>query len=324
MSELLFERVALIGLGLEGSSLGHVMKREGLAGHIVGCARTQATLDKALALGFVDSVDADPVAAVADADLVILCTPVSTFGDLAAKFGPALKPGAIVTDVGSVKQAVVRDVGPHIPDGAHFVPGHPIAGTEHSGPESGFAEMFENRYVILTPPPGTNTDAVEKIAEFWRRAGSMVELMDPRHHDRVLAITSHLPQLISYTIVDTAANLESHLRRESAENGDVVETNEVIKYSAGGFRDFTRLAGSDPIMWRDIYLNNSESVLEMLGRFIEDLTALQRAIRWGEGETLEDVFRRTREIRRGVIEMGQAGQFIATEETDDSQGGGKD
>lgn len=324
MSELLFERVALIGLGLEGSSLGHVMKREGLAGHIVGCARTQVTLDKAMELGFVDSVHVDPAAAVADADLVILCTPVSTFGDLAAKFGPALKPGAIVTDVGSVKQAVIRDVGPHIPQNVNFVPGHPIAGTEHSGPESGFAEMFENRYVILTPPPGTNAQALEKLSEFWRRAGSMVDVMDANHHDRVLAITSHLPHLIAYTIVGTASDLESQLRREDGENGDVVETREVIKYSAGGFRDFTRIAGSDPIMWRDVFLNNREAVLEMLGRFSEDLTALQRAIRWGEGETLEDWFRHTREIRRGVVEMGQAGQFIATEEDDDAQGGGKD
>jgi cyclohexadieny/prephenate dehydrogenase len=321
MSDPLFERVALIGLGLEGSSLGHVMKREGLAGHIAGCARTQATLDKAMELGFVDSVDADAAAAVAEADLVMLCTPISAYGDLAETFGPALKPGAIVSDVGSVKLAAIRDIGPHIPQGVHFVPGHPIAGTELSGPEAGFAEMFEHRYVILTPPPGTDRGAVEIVAELWRRAGSTVDMMDASHHDRVLAITSHLPHLIAYTIVGTASDLESQLRREDAENGDVVETREVIKYSAGGFRDFTRIAGSDPIMWRDVFLNNREAVLEMLGRFSEDLTALQRAIRWGEGETLEDWFRHTREIRRGVVEMGQAGQFIATEEDDDAQGG---
>jgi cyclohexadieny/prephenate dehydrogenase len=322
MSERLFERVALIGLGLEGSSLAWVIKREEIAGHIAGCARSRATLDKAMELGFVDSVHPDPAEAAADADLVVLCTPVSTFGDLAAKFGPVLKRDCIVSDVGSVKRAVIRDVGPHIPDGVHFVPGHPIAGTELSGPESGFAELFEHRYCILTPPPGTDRDAVEKVAELWRRAGSMVDVMDANHHDRVLAITSHLPHLIAYTIVGTAADLESQLRREDSENADVVETGEVIKYSAGGFRDFTRIAGSDPVMWRDVFLNNREAVLEMLGRFSEDLTALQRAIRWGEGATLEEWFRRTREIRRGVIEMGQAGRFIATEAEDDTEEGG--
>lgn len=313
MSDLLFERVALIGLGLEGSSLGWVMKRDHMAGHISGCARTRATLDKAMELGFVDSVHEDVSDAVDGADLVMLCTPVSTFGDLAARFAPALKAGAIVSDVGSVKLAVIRDVGPALGDGVHFVPGHPVAGTEHSGPESGFAELFENRYCILTPPPGTDSAAVDRVAELWRRAGSRVEMMDAHHHDRVLAITSHLPHLISFTIVGTAVDLESQLRREAVDNGDVVETSEVIKYSAGGFRDFTRIAGSDPVMWRDVFLNNREAVLEMLGRFVEDLTALQRAIRWGEGETLEELFRRTREIRRGVIEMGQAGRFIATE-----------
>ncbi|MDH5412255.1 MAG: prephenate dehydrogenase/arogenate dehydrogenase family protein, partial [Alphaproteobacteria bacterium] len=186
---------------------------------------------------------------------------------------------------------------------------------------AGFAAMFEHRYCILTPPPGTDARAIEMVAELWRRAGSMVDVMDANHHDRVLAITSHLPHLIAYTIVGTAADLETQLRREDAESGDVVETREVIKYSAGGFRDFTRIAGSDPIMWRDVFLNNREAVLEMLGRFSEDLTALQRAIRWGEGETLEDWFRHTREIRRGVVEMGQAGQFIATEEDDDAKKG---
>ncbi|UCH72993.1 MAG: prephenate/arogenate dehydrogenase family protein [Rhodospirillales bacterium] len=316
MSDLLFKRVALIGLGLEGSSLAWVMKRDGLAGHIAGSARTRATLDKAMELGFVDSVHENVADAVAGADLVMLCTPVSTFADIAARIAPALKAGAIVSDVGSVKLAVIRDVGPLLPTGVHFVPGHPVAGTEHSGPESGFAELFEHRYCILTPPPGTDADAVERVAELWRRAGSRVEFMDAHHHDRVLAITSHLPHLIAYTIVGTAADLESQLRREAASNGDVVETSEVIKYSAGGFRDFTRIAGSDPVMWRDVFLNNRDAVLEMLGRFVEDLTALQRAIRWGEGETLEDLFRRTREVRRGVVEMGQAGRFIATEAED--------
>jgi cyclohexadieny/prephenate dehydrogenase len=319
VSDILFQRVALLGLGLEGSSLAWVIKREGIAGHIAGFARTQATLNKAMELGFVDSVHEDVADAVADADLVMLCTPVSTFGDLAARFAPALKPGSVISDVGSVKMAVIRDIGPLLPAGVHFVPGHPVAGTEHSGPESGFAELFEHRYCILTPPPGTDSDAVAKVAELWRRAGSMVEFMDAHHHDRVLAITSHLPHLIAYSIVGTAADLESQLRREAADNGDVVETREVIKFSAGGFRDFTRIAGSDPVMWRDVFLNNREGVLEMLGRFVEDLTALQRAIRWGEGGTLEDLFSRTREIRRGVVEMGQAGRFMATE-ADDGEG----
>ncbi len=320
MSAVLFDRVALIGLGLEGSSLGWVMKREGLAGHIAGCARTQQTLDTAMRLGFVDSVNADPAEIVDGADLVVLCSPISTFGDLAASFAGRLKHGAIVTDVGSVKTAVIRDVGPLLPEGVHFVPGHPVAGTEHSGPESGFAELFEHRFCILTPPPGTDREAVDKVAELWRRAGSMVEIMDAHHHDRVLAVTSHLPHLIAYTIVGTAADLESQLRREAVDNGDVVETSEVIKYSAGGFRDFTRIAGSDPIMWRDVFLNNRDAVLEMLGRFVEDLTGLQRAIRWGEAEILEQWFQRTREIRRGVVEMGQAGRFIATEAEDGDEG----
>ncbi len=316
MSAPLFDRVALIGLGLEGSSLARVMKRDGLAGHIAGCARTQATMDTAIKLGFVDSVDADPAIAVADADLVVLCTPLGEYGEVAAKISGSLKQGGIVTDVGSVKLAVVRDVGPHIPDGVHFVPGHPIAGTEKSGPEAGFAELFENRYVILTPPPGTDEGAIERVAELWRRAGSMVEIMDVAHHDRVLAITSHLPHLIAYTIVATASDLEEQLHREGADAVDVVETKEVIKYSASGFRDFTRIAGSDPVMWRDVFLNNREAVLEMLGRFTEDLTALQRAIRWGDGDTLQELFTRTREIRQGVVEMGQAGRFIPTENGD--------
>ncbi len=316
MSKSLFDRVAIIGLGLEGSSLARVIKREGLAGHIAGCARTRATLDTAMKLGFVDSVHTDVAEAAADADLVMLCTPLGAYGDLAGKFAGALKPGCIVSDVGSVKSAVIRDIGPLLPEGVHFVPGHPVAGTEKSGPEAGFAEMFENRYCILTPPPGTDGAAIELIAELWRRAGSMVEIMDAHHHDRVLAITSHLPHLIAYTIVATVADLEDQLRSESADGADVVEMKEVIKYSAGGFRDFTRIAGSDPIMWRDVFLNNREAVLEMLGRFTEDLTALQRAIRWGDGDTLEDLFTRTREIRRGVVEMGQAGRFISTENAD--------
>jgi cyclohexadieny/prephenate dehydrogenase len=312
-SAVLFDKVAVIGLGLIGSSLCWRIKRDGLAKHVAGHARTKATRDKAMELGFIDSVHATAAEAARDADLVVLCAPIGANAAIAEEIGPGLKRGAIVSDVGSVKVCVIRDVGPYLPDGVHLVPGHPVAGTEHSGPESGFPELFENRYCILTPPPGADSGAVERVAALWRCAGSNVELMDPHHHDRVLAVTSHLPHLISYTIVGTAADLEMQLRREKQDISDVVETREVIKYSAGGFRDFTRIAASDPVMWRDIFLNNRDAVLELLGRFVEDLTALQRAIRWGEGETLEEFFTRTRAIRRGVIEMRQAGSFKPTE-----------
>jgi cyclohexadieny/prephenate dehydrogenase len=318
-SEHLFERMALIGLGLLGSSLALVAKREGLVAHVAGSTRSKETRDRAYELGFLDSVHETALEAVKGADLVILCSPVGTYGDLAKAMAPGLREGAIVTDVGSVKQAVVRDVGPHMPAGVHLVPGHPVAGTEQSGPDAGFAELFEDRYCILTPPPGTNEVAIEKIAEFWRRAGSMIEIMDPHHHDRVLAITSHLPHLIAYTIVGTASDLETQLLREVAEDSDVVRTREVIRYSAGGFRDFTRIAASPPEMWRDIFLNNRETVLEMLGRFTEDLTALQRAIRWGEGDKLYDWFERTRKIRQGVVDMRQAGSFNPVEQKDESE-----
>ncbi len=314
MSETpLYGRVAVIGLGLIGSSLCHRMKRDGLAGHVAGHARSAATRDTAMKIGFLDSVHDTPAEAVADADLVVLCVPVGANAAVAEAIGPSLKRGATVTDVGSVKMAVIRDVGPHLPDGVHLVPGHPVAGTEHSGPESGFPELFEDRYCILTPPAGTDQKAVDRVSELWQRAGSMVELLDAHHHDRVLGITSHLPHLIAYTIVGTASDLENQLRREDTENGDLIETREVIKYSAGGFRDFTRIAASDPVMWRDIFLNNREAVLELLGRFVEDLTALQRSIRWGEGDALEDFFTRTRAVRRDVIDMKQAGSFNPTE-----------
>ncbi len=293
----LFDRVAIIGMGLIGSSLALALARNGLAGAITGCARSEATCAKAQELGLVDSMHQDPAAAVGGADLVILATPVGAYEELARTIAPALQAGAIVTDVGSVKQAVIRDVGPQLPEGVHFVPGHPVAGTERSGPEAGFAELFEDRWCILTPPPGTAAAAVDKVADMWRGCGSLIEVMDPLHHDKVLAITSHLPHAIAYTIVGTAMGLEQSERAE------------VIKFSAGGFRDFTRIAGSDPVMWRDVFLNNREAVLEMLQRFTEDLTALQRAIRWGEGATLEDWFRRTREIRSGVVEAHQAGSF---------------
>jgi cyclohexadieny/prephenate dehydrogenase len=309
----LFEKIAVIGLGLIGSSLCWRAKRDGLVRHIAGHARTAATRAKAMELGFIDSVHETAAEAARDADLVVLCAPIGANGPLAEEIGPVLKRGAIVSDVGSVKVCVIRDIGPHLPDGVHLVPGHPVAGTEHSGPESGFPELFENRYCILTPPPGTDAAATEKVAALWRSAGSNVELMDPHHHDRVLAVTSHLPHLISFTIVGTAADLEMQLRREKHDASDVVETREVIKFSAGGFRDFTRIAASDPVMWRDIFLNNRDAILELLGRFTEDITALQRAIRWGEGDTLEAFFTRTRAIRRGVIEMRQAGSFVPTE-----------
>ena len=293
-TENLFERVALIGLGHIGSSLARALRKERLCEHVAGCARTAKTRERALELGIIDAVFEDPAACVAGAELVVLCTPVGTYAEIGAAIAPALEPGAIVSDVGSVKHAVIEALAPVMPDGVHLVPGHPVAGLEHSGTDSGFAELFEGHWCILTPPPGADAGAVERIAELWRRAGMMIEVMEPRHHDLVLAITSHLPHLIAYNIVATAQDLE------------VVTESEVLKYAAGGFRDFTRIAASDPVMWRDVFLNNREAVLEMLGRFNEDLAALQRAIRWGEGETLEALFRRTREIRRGVIDAGQA------------------
>ncbi|HEY1961558.1 MAG TPA: prephenate/arogenate dehydrogenase family protein [Rhizomicrobium sp.] len=292
-SRPLFAKVALLGIGLIGSSMAHAIRRAGLAAHISGYARSPETLETAKAIGFADTLHDMPEAAVRDADFVVLATPVGAFGEIAKAIAPHLKPGAIVSDVGSVKTAVIRDVGPHIPAGVHFVPAHPIAGTEQSGPEAGFAELFDGRWCVLTPPEGSDPRAVETVKAFWRRCGSEVEIMDAKHHDLVLAITSHVPHLIAYNIVGTAADLET------------VTQGEVIKYSAGGFRDFTRIAASDPTMWRDVFLNNREAVLEMLGRFNEDLTALQRAIRWGDSETLFNLFTRTRAIRRSIIEAGQ-------------------
>lgn len=293
----MFDTVALIGVGLIGSSLARALRGKGLARRIAGCVRSQASRDKVLELGLADSVHAEAGAAVEDADLVVVCTPIGTYARIAEAMAPKLKRGAIVTDVGSVKQAVIRDLGPLLPEGVHFVPGHPIAGTERSGPEAGFAELFERRWCVLTPPPGTDAQAVERVAALWRACGSDVEIMEAGHHDKVLAMTSHLPHIIAYTIVGTATDLETSTQAE------------VVKFSAGGFRDFTRIAGSNPVMWRDIFLNNREAVLEILQRFSEDLTALQRAIRWGEGETLEALFRRTREIREEVVEAHQAGSF---------------
>jgi cyclohexadieny/prephenate dehydrogenase len=289
----MYERMALLGIGLIGSSLALAARRAGLARAVVGHARSQATRDRAFELGLIDEAYADPAEAVREADLVILCAPVGAFAALGEAIGPALMPGATLTDVGSVKASVVGHLGPHVPEGVHVIPGHPIAGTEQSGPDAGFAELFDDRWCILTPPPGADRAALDRLTRFWEGCGSRVEIMDPRHHDLVLAITSHVPHLIAYNIVRTAADLET------------VTEAEVIKFSAGGFRDFTRIAASDPVMWRDIFLNNREAVLEMLGRFAEDLSELQRAIRWGDGAALEATFSRTRAIRREIIDAGQ-------------------
>ena len=288
-----FRRLTLFGIGLIGSSLARAARAYRLADEIVGSDLSPAVRRTAKRLGIVDRAVADPARAVAGADLVIVCTPLSAYKAVGRAIGPALSPGAILTDVGSCKQSVLSDLGKTVPKGVHFIPGHPVAGTEQSGPEAGFAELFANRWCIITPPPGADERAVERLAAFWRGTGSKVERMDARHHDLVLAIVSHVPHLIAYNIVGTAEDLST------------VTKSEVIKYSAGGFRDFTRIAASDPTMWRDVFLNNREAVLEMLGRFSEDLTALQRAIRWGDGKTLFDLFSRTRQIRRAIIGAGQ-------------------
>lgn len=293
MSSDQFSKVALIGLGLMASSLSLAMKRGNLAKSITGHARSAETRAKALELGLVDEVFDTAAGAVQGADLVVLCVPIGVYGVIAEEIAPHLSEGAILTDVGSVKCAVIRDVSPHVPEGVHFIPSHPIAGSERSGPEAGFAELFDGRWCVMTPMTGTDPEAMDRLSAFWKGTGSFIDIMDPEHHDRTLAIVSHLPHIIAYNIVGTAADLEE------------VTRSEVIKYSAGGFRDFTRLAASDPTMWRDIFLNNREAVLEMLARFSEDLTALQRAIRWGDGETLFKLFSRTRKIRRGIIEAGQ-------------------
>ena len=264
------------------------------ADEIVAYARQEQTRARALEIGLCDRAEADPAAAVAGADLVVLGVPPAAIGTLAAAMRPGLPPDAIVTDVSSIKAQVVRDVVPHLPTPSLFVPGHPVAGTEHSGPDAAFAALFERRRCILTPIEDTDPLAVERVRGLWELAGSTVDVMTPEHHDRVLAITSHLPHLIAYTIVGTVADLEDEARTE------------VFKYAAGGFTDFTRIAASDPTMWRDVLLGNREAVLEMLGRFTEDMVALQRAIRWGEGKTLFELFERTRAIRRGVIQAGQA------------------
>lgn len=293
MTDVLFDRIALIGIGLIGSSLAHVIRRERLAVEVIVSTRSAATLERARQLGLGDRYVLDPKEAVRDADLVIVSVPVGASGAVAQEIAPALKAGAIVTDVGSTKASVIAQMQPFIPDNVHFIPGHPIAGTEKSGPDAGFASLFEGRWAILTPPPGTDEAAIEKLAEFWRRCGSNIDRMDAEHHDKVLAIVSHLPHLIAYNIVGTADDLE------------MVTKSEVIKYSASGFRDFTRLAASDPTMWRDVCLHNKDAILEMLSRFSEDLASLQRAVRWGDGDKLFDLFTRTRAVRRSIIEAGQ-------------------
>jgi cyclohexadieny/prephenate dehydrogenase len=288
-----FERVALIGFGLIGGSIARAAKLQGVAGEIVTTARSEKTRARVAELGIVDRVVASNAEAVKDADLVILCIPVGACGPVAEEIAPHLKPGAVVSDVGSVKGAIVRDMAPHLPANVHFVPAHPVAGTENSGPDSGFAELFINRWCILTPPDGVDAGAIDRLRVFWAALGAKVEIMTPDHHDRVLAITSHLPHLIAYTIVGTADELAQ------------VTESEVIKFSAGGFRDFTRIAASDPTMWRDIFLSNKDAVLDMLGTFTEDLSKLTRAIRRGDGEALFDHFTRTRAIRRGIVDIGQ-------------------
>ncbi|MCW5696221.1 MAG: prephenate/arogenate dehydrogenase family protein [Bauldia sp.] len=293
MTAVIFPRLALIGIGLIGGSIALASRRAGAAGHIAVSTRTPETLRRAEALALGDSFHLDPAEAVKDADCVIVSVPVGASGAVAEAIGPFLKAGAIVSDVGSVKHSVVRQMAPFIPAGVHFVPAHPVAGTEQSGPEAGFAELFDNRWCILTPPPETDREAVATLAAFWGALGANVETMSPEHHDLVLAITSHVPHLIAYNIVGTAAHLEE------------VTQSEVMKFSAGGFRDFTRIAASDPTMWRDVFLHNKDAVLEMLGRFNEDLTALQRAIRYGEGDKLFELFTRTRAIRRGIVAAGQ-------------------
>ena len=292
MSQI-YQRVALIGLGLIASSICHAARRANLAGELVGTARSAETRETAKRIGLCDRVVETAAEAVKGADLVVLCVPVGAMDAVAREIGPHLEPGTTVTDVGSVKREIVAAVAPHVPEGVHFIPSHPVAGTEHSGPESGFAELFDNRWFLLTPLPGTDDAAKARLTEFWRGMGSNVDEMDVDHHDLVLAVTSHAPHLIAYTMVGVADDLSR------------VTDSEVVKYSAAGFRDFTRIAASDPTMWRDVFLNNKDATLEILGRFTEELFALQRAIRTGDGEHLHDYFTRTRAIRRGIIEAGQ-------------------
>ncbi|MEM6614997.1 MAG: prephenate/arogenate dehydrogenase family protein [Pseudomonadota bacterium] len=293
MNQPLFDRIAIIGLGLIGSSIARCVRDRGICKWLSGAEADPNARAVAEGLDLCDAYFDDVGSAVVDADLVIVCVQIKSMGDIAKAMAPSLKPGAIVSDVGSVKSAVFAEMQAHLPAGVHFIPGHPVAGTEQSGPSAGFATLFDKRWTILTPAPDSDQDAVERLKSFWEACGSSVEIMDADHHDRVLAITSHLPHLIAYSIVGTASDLEQ------------VSEGEVLKFSAGGFRDFTRIAASNPSMWRDVFLTNKEAVLEMLGRFSEDLSVLQRAIRWGNGDDLYDRFEKTRAIRRGIIDVGQ-------------------
>ena len=289
----IYDRVALIGLGLIASSMFWAIKRAGLAGEVTGYAPSAATRKTAREIGLCDRVCDSASEAAGGADLVVLCVPVGVMGAVAAEIAPALKPGATLSDVGSVKRAVIDAVKPHLPENVHFIPAHPIAGTERSGPESGFAELFDNRWCLIVPDDASDADAVARLCSLGEGLGSIVEQMDAEHHDLVLAVTSHIPHLIAYTMVGVADDL----RR--------VTDSEVVKYSAAGFRDFTRIAASDPTMWRDVFMANPDATLEILGRFTEELFALQRAIRTGDGDHLHDYFTRTRAIRRGIVEAGQ-------------------
>ena len=289
---VIYNKVALIGLGLIASSMCHAMKRSGMAGEITGYARSAETRETARKLDLC-TVTESAEEAVRDADLVVLCVPIGAMSAVMAQIAPVLKPGAVLSDVGSVKRAVFDAVLPQLPNGVHFIGGHPMAGTEHSGPASGFAALFDDRWCLIVPPDGADEDEVARLEQFWQGLGSNTNRMEPDHHDRVCAVVSHAPHLIAYTMVGVADDLQR------------ITDSEVITYSAAGFRDFTRIAASDPTMWRDVFLSNKDATLEILGRFTEELFALQRAIRTGDGDHLHDYFTRTREIRRGIIEAGQ-------------------
>ncbi len=291
---MMFKQVTIIGFGLIGSSLARAIKQNNLAGKIICADQSREVCEKVKSLGIADEIFTDLAKGVKGSDLIILCVPVGAMGAVADKIALALEPDSIVTDVGSVKTSVIKALQPKLPAKVHLVGGHPIAGTEHSGPEAGFAELFQNRWCILTPLRHTELRVVEKLTKFWEACGSNIEIMDAEHHDLVLGITSHLPHLIAYTIVGTATDMEEDLK------------GEVIKFSASGFRDFTRIASSDPVMWRDVFLNNKDAVLEILQRFSEDLTAMQKAIRKSDGDYLYNKFKETRDIRRAIIDAGQA------------------
>jgi cyclohexadieny/prephenate dehydrogenase len=295
MTDPIFPRLTIIGPGLIGGSIARAAKLYGgIAGEITVSSRSQKTLDRVRELGFADSIEPNLAKAAEGADCVILCTPVGTYAALAEAIAPSLKPGAIISDVGSTKQSVIRDIGPFVPAGVHFVPAHPMAGTEFSGPDSGFAALFQGRWSLLTPPPGTDEQAIQKIEQLWQKTGAQTARMDAAHHDRVLAIVSHLPHLIAFTICGTADDLADETRQE------------VLQFAATGFRDFTRIAASDPEMWRDIFQANKDAVLEMLARFSEDAQAMARAIRWGDSAYIEDKIIRSRKIRQSLIDLKQA------------------